>query len=57
MLEPSQLPAIATALKDLRYGYVQLVVHEGKLIRIERVERIRLTESSGSLQQEPGRPT
>ncbi|GEM_PF-3424424 len=34
--------AITHALKDLRYGSVHLVVHDGRLVRIERVERIRL---------------
>ena len=42
MLEPTLIPALERALHDLRFGYVQLVVHEGRLIHIERVERIRL---------------
>lgn len=41
---------IRRALKDLDYGHVQLVVHEGKLVRIERVEKIRVPtgETGGS---------
>ena len=35
-------PAIDRALKDLQFGSVQLIVHEGEVVRIERVERIRL---------------
>ena len=57
MLEPSVLPAIERALKDLRFGSVHLIVHEGQLVRVERVERIRLTETSGSLNEPRGRPT
>ena len=42
MLETRLFALIEKALKDLRYGSVQLVVHNGQLVRIERVERIRL---------------
>ena len=41
-MEPGTSTAIAQALKDLRYGSVHLVVHDGRLVRIERIERIRL---------------
>ena len=57
MLEPSVLPAIERALKDLRFGSVHLIVHEGQLVRVERVERIRLTDTSGSLNEPRGQPT
>ena len=42
MLEPTVLAALERALKDLQYGHLQLVVHDGTLVQIERVERIRL---------------
>ena len=32
-------------LKGLEYGSIHLVVHDAKVVRIERVERIRLTGS------------
>jgi hypothetical protein len=57
MLAPTLVPALERALRDLRYGYIQLVVHDGQLVRIERVERIRLTEASGSHLTEHGHPT
>ena len=50
MLAPELLPAIERALQDLRFGYVQLVIHEGQLVRIERVERVRLTVPSEATQ-------
>ena len=50
-------PALERALRDLRYGTVQVVVHDGQIVRIERVERIRLTDEHGSLQSNDGRPT
>lgn len=52
MPEPAVLSAIGQALKGLRYGTVQLTVHDGKLVRIERMEKIRLP-SEMSLQEEP----
>lgn len=42
MPESAWFSTIREALKGLRYGTIQLTVHEGKLVRIERVERIRL---------------
>ena len=42
MLDPMVVTALERALKDLQYGHLQLVVHDGTLVRIERVERIRL---------------
>ena len=57
MRAPSVWPAIEDALKTLRYGAIQLIVHEGQIVRIERIERIRLTDSSGSLHDTSRRPT
>lgn len=42
-MSPERLDQIARALDGLRYGSVQLVVHDGEIVRIERVERTRLT--------------
>ena len=46
------LSAIDRALEGLRYGTVQLTVHDGKLVRIERMEKIRLP-AQANLQEEP----
>ncbi|GEM_PF-4214885 len=53
MLEDNDRLAIEGALKDLRYGMVQLVVHEGKLVRIEKIERIRLDPSNHPMASKP----
>ena len=45
---------LRTALKDLQYGSIHLIVHEGKVMRIERVERIRLTGPPEALNNIPG---
>ena len=34
--------SLAQALRGLRYGTIQLVVHDARIVRIERIERIRL---------------
>ena len=44
---------VELALRNLRYGSIQLVVHDGKIVRIERIERIRLTETSEALTAAP----
>ena len=41
-------------LKGLRYGSVHLIVHDGKVVRMERVERIRLTGSPEALDDNSG---
>ncbi len=51
-MEASSLSAIQQALKNLQYGYVQLTVHEGQVVRIERVERIRFS-SMGKREGQP----
>ncbi len=48
MPDPAVISAIDRALEGLRYGTVQLTVHDGKLVRIERLERIRLEEPDGT---------
>ena len=61
-LPPASLPAslarrIEQALRGLRYGTIQLVVHEAQVVRIERLERIRLTGSPEADSLTDGRPT
>ena len=56
-LSLSALRQLEQALHGLAYGSIQLIVHDSQIVRIERLERIRLT---GSPEAEPitdGRPT
>ncbi len=46
MTDTTFFGAIQDALKGLRFGTIQLVVHEGKLVRIERMERIRIPQDN-----------
>ena len=36
------LPKILRALRSLRFGTLEIVVHDSKVVRLERRERIRL---------------
>ena len=40
--EASILQEIQTALRNLRFGSVELTVHNGQIVQIERKEKIRL---------------
>ena len=42
MLSSTVEKQLEQALRHLRYGTVQLVVHDAQVVRIERTERIRL---------------
>ncbi len=37
---------ILQALKGLRYGAVELLIHDGRVVQIERKEKVRLEISS-----------
>ena len=56
------IPATVTtelerALRGLQYGTIQLVVHDAQIVRIERVERIRLTTPVEASMTTSGQPT
>jgi len=57
MLTPPLLKRLETALRQLEFGSVHLVIHEGKIVRIERNERIRLTDTPEASTKPFGRPT
>jgi hypothetical protein len=40
--EPDWVALVRSKVRDLRYGIVQLVVHDGRVTQIERTERTRL---------------
>ena len=42
MLSQTMAQRVASALRGLQYGSVHLVIHEGQVVRIERIERISL---------------
>jgi hypothetical protein len=42
-LAPAVIQEIARQLRGLRFGSVEIVVHEGSVTQIERREKVRLT--------------
>jgi len=47
--EPEWLALVRLKVRDLRYGVVQLVIHDGRVTQIERTEKTRLPSSSDNL--------
>jgi len=45
-LDERVLQRVADALKDLRFGSIEVVVHDGKVVQIERREKVRIDTSS-----------
>ena len=43
---PDTLREIARALQGLRFGAVEITVHNGQVVQIERKEKFRLNASS-----------
>ena len=49
-LVPDTLRTLEQALEGLAYGSIQLVVHDSQIVRIERLERIRLPAAPDAAQ-------
>jgi hypothetical protein len=45
LLRSDVAAAVARALSGLRFGAVEIVVHDGRIAHIERRERVRLEEA------------
>ena len=41
------LELVVQHVKSLRYGVVEIVVHDSRVIQIEKTERVRLDRSEG----------
>ena len=48
------MPAIQEALKGLQYGHIQIVIHDGDVVRVEKVERIHLPPHASRLNPPTG---
>jgi hypothetical protein len=53
MKTDSLYSGIQQALKGLEFGHIQLVVHDGQVVRIERLEKIRVLSQA---QQDTSQP-
>ena len=57
MLSASLAQRIERTLRHLHHGEVHLVIHDAQVVRIERIERVRLTVSPEAVSSPDGRPT
>jgi len=39
------LTQIAEAIRAIRFGSVQILIHDGRVVQIEKAERLRVTEA------------
>ncbi len=46
--EPDWLVALREQVGSLRFGVVQIVVHEGRVVQIERTEKVRFDPKTAS---------
>lgn len=44
---------ILTAVRSVRYGAIELVIHDGRVVQIEKREKIRLSPSDRTAGAEP----
>jgi hypothetical protein len=44
--EPQWIDRIMESLRGIEYGSVQIVIHDGRIVQIERTERRRFDASS-----------
>jgi hypothetical protein len=49
------LELVIQQVGSLRYGVVEIVVHDGRVIQIEKTERLRLDKTSGENRPEQAR--
>ena len=43
LLPEPTIAALSQALRDLQFGSVEIVVHGGRVVQVERRERVRIT--------------
>lgn len=46
--EPEWVALVRSHVENLRFGVVQLVVHDGRVTQIERTEKVRLPAKTNS---------
>lgn len=51
-LSDNDIRKVLDAIRGLRFGSVEITVHEGRIVQVERKEKIRLNISLKDLDQE-----
>ncbi|HEX3233517.1 MAG TPA: YezD family protein [Gemmatimonadales bacterium] len=52
-LSPAILHALREALRTIRYGTVELVIHDGRVVQLERSEKVRFESEVSDRKREP----
>ena len=47
-LEQRTLASILDAVRQIRYGSVEIVIHDGRIVAIEKREKVRLDKDLGA---------
>lgn len=45
-LEAHVLKEIINAIESIKYGYVQIIIQDSKVVQIDKMEKIRLTQKN-----------
>lgn len=51
MAETAWVAVVAEKVKSLRFGIIQITIHEGKVVQIDSTERTRLDITGGKARQ------
>jgi hypothetical protein len=46
-MDPETTAAVLGAIRFIRYGSVEIVIHDGRVVAIERREKVRLDKELG----------
>ena len=51
-LNPKWLGVVAQQVESLRFGVVQIIVHENRVVQIEKTEKVRLDKAEAATRTE-----
>lgn len=46
-LDPQLVRELVAALRGLRFGSIELIVHDGRIVQLERHEKVRFNHDRG----------
>jgi hypothetical protein len=52
--EPSWLKTVQSQVGSLRFGAVQIVVHDGRVVQIDKTERLRIEQTERRISAKKG---
>jgi hypothetical protein len=55
-IPPALLRELLDALRSIRYGAIELAIHDGRVVQLERREKVRFDLDVSPPRREPSRP-